>query len=64
MVNYNSITHAIFPLTVTTYKYDELQLVIATQKLNCKASCRRPLILIMCIIILLLDFNGDTQVKV
>jgi hypothetical protein len=64
MVSYNSTTHAICSLTVTTYKYDELQLVITTQKLSCKTSCRRPLILIMCIIILLLDFNGDTQVKI
>jgi hypothetical protein len=59
-VNCNSTTHVICPLTLTTYKYDELQVVIATQKLSYKASCKRPLILIMCIIILLLDFIGDT----
>jgi hypothetical protein len=30
------------PLTFTMYKYSELQMSFATQKLSCKASCKTP----------------------
>jgi len=44
----NSTIHVTCPLAFTTYKYNELQVVIVTQKLNCKASCKRPLFFIVC----------------
>ncbi len=34
--------HAIYPLTLTTYKYNELQVSCTTQKLNCKANYKTP----------------------
>ncbi len=40
MMNYNFVTHATCPLKLTTYKYNELQVFVATQKLNCKANCK------------------------
>jgi len=36
-------------LTLIVYKYNELQMVIVTQKLSCKASHKRPFFFIMCI---------------
>jgi hypothetical protein len=42
-------THATCPSTFTTYKYNELQTYFATQKLNCKASCKTPIFFIMLI---------------
>jgi hypothetical protein len=47
IVNYNFASHATCLLTFTMYKYDELQVIIATQKLNCKASCGKPFFLIV-----------------
>jgi hypothetical protein len=40
MVNYNFVIHATCPLTFITYKYSELQVFIAIQKLSCKVSCK------------------------
>ncbi len=39
----NFTIHASCPLALTTYKYNELQVFGATQKLNCKASCKTNL---------------------
>jgi hypothetical protein len=47
MVNYNSTIHAIFSLALTTYKYNELQVPFATQKLSWKVSCKTPFFFIM-----------------
>ncbi len=41
-MNCNFATHATCPLTFTMYKYDELQVVIATQKLSYKANYCKP----------------------
>ncbi len=43
----NSTIHVTCPLTLTSYKYNELQMSCATQKLNCKASYKTPLFLIV-----------------
>jgi hypothetical protein len=45
----NFATHAICPLAFTAYKYSELQMFFATQKLSCKANCKTPFFLIMLI---------------
>jgi hypothetical protein len=42
MVSYNFAIHATCLLAFTTYKYGELQVSNATQKLNCKANCKTP----------------------
>jgi len=34
--------YATYPLELTTYKYNELQMSFATQKLNYKANCKTP----------------------
>lgn len=39
--------YAICPLAPTSYKYSELQVSDALQKLSCKADCKTPLFLIM-----------------
>ncbi len=46
-MNCNFITHATCPLALTTYKYNELQVSSATQKLSYKASCKTLIFLIM-----------------
>ncbi len=46
-MSYNYATHVTCPLALTMYKYSELQVSSATQKLSCKASCKTPLFLIM-----------------
>jgi hypothetical protein len=47
MVSCNSIIHATCALTLAAYKYNELQVSYAIQKLNYKANCRTPFFLIM-----------------
>jgi len=42
MVSYNFVIHAICLLTLTMYKYNELQVSFVIQKLSCKASCKTP----------------------
>jgi len=49
MVNYNFATHAICPLALKVYKYNELQMPYATQKLSCKANCKTPFFFIVII---------------
>ncbi len=39
--------YAICPLAPTLYKYSELQMFDATQKLSCKAGCKTPFFLIV-----------------
>jgi len=46
-LNCNFATYATCLLALTMYKYNELQVIIATQKLNCKASCKKPFFLIV-----------------
>jgi hypothetical protein len=41
IVNYNFATHATCSLEFMSYKYNELQMSVATQKLSCKASCKK-----------------------
>ncbi len=43
----NSTIHAICPLTLIMYKYNELQLSFTTTKLSCKASCKTPFFFIV-----------------
>ncbi len=43
----NFATHATYLLALTTYKYNELQISSATQKLSCKASYKTPFFFIM-----------------
>jgi len=38
--SYNYATHATCLLTFMVYKYSELQMSFATQKLSCKANCK------------------------
>jgi hypothetical protein len=52
MVSCNFITHAACPLKLMAYKYNELQMPFATQKLSYKANCKTPLFLIVLIHIL------------
>jgi hypothetical protein len=47
MMSYNFIIHATCPLALIAYKYNELQVFGATQKLNCKANCKTPLFIIV-----------------
>jgi len=47
MVNCNFTIHVICPLTLTTYKYNELQVCFTIQKLNCKANCKTPIFFIV-----------------
>jgi len=47
MVSYNSITHATCMLALMAYKYNELQVFFATQKLSYKASCKTLFFFIM-----------------
>jgi hypothetical protein len=46
-MSWNSTIHLIYPLALTTYKYNELQMSDATQKLSCKASCKTPIFIIV-----------------
>jgi predicted Zn-dependent protease len=41
MVTWNCTTHATYLLTLTTYKYSELQVSSITQKSSCKANCKK-----------------------
>jgi hypothetical protein len=41
-LSYNSTIHASYLLTLMTYKYNDLQVSCATQKLSCKANCETP----------------------
>jgi hypothetical protein len=43
ILSYNFATHLTCLLTLTVYKYNELQVFGATQKLGCKANCKTPL---------------------
>jgi len=49
IVSCNFAIHATCLLTLITYKYNELQVIIATQKLSYKANHKRPFFFIMCI---------------
>jgi hypothetical protein len=42
MVSSNFATHTTCLLEFMTYKYSELQMSFATQKLKCKANCKTP----------------------
>jgi hypothetical protein len=42
MVNCNFTTRVTCLLKLVAYKYSELQMSFATQKLSCKASCKTP----------------------
>ncbi len=48
-MNCNFTTHTTYLLTLIMYKYNELQVVIATQKLSCKANHIRFFFFILCI---------------
>jgi hypothetical protein len=48
MVSWNFTTHATYPLALTTYKYSELQVSGAIQKLSYKANCKTPIFFILC----------------
>jgi hypothetical protein len=43
----NCVTHVICPLALMAYKYNELQMSFATQKLSCKANWKTPFFFIM-----------------
>jgi hypothetical protein len=45
MMNYNSIIHATCSLAFMSYKYNELQMSSAIQKLNRKPDCKTPFFL-------------------
>ncbi len=45
----NFAIHAICPLALITYKYNELQVYFAIQKLSCKANRKTPFFLIVII---------------
>ncbi len=47
IVSCKFVTHATCLLALTLYKYNELQRSGATQKLNCKASCKTPFFFIV-----------------
>jgi hypothetical protein len=47
-MNCSSATHATYLLALTAYKYSELQVFGAIQKLNYKASYKTPIFLILC----------------
>jgi ABC-type arginine/histidine transport system permease subunit len=51
MVNCNSIIHAICSLSFMMYKYSELQVSCATQKLNYKVRCKTPFFLTMLFVV-------------
>ncbi len=42
MMNSNFVTHVTYLLEFTAYKYNELQVSIASQKMNCKVSYKTP----------------------
>jgi hypothetical protein len=46
-VSCNFATHATCLLEFMVYKYNKLQVFVATQKLSCKANCKTPLFLIV-----------------
>ncbi len=46
-MSYNFATHATCLLTLTVYKYNELQIFGVTQILSCKANCKTPLFFIV-----------------
>ncbi len=43
----NFAIHATCLLALMTYKYNELQMSFATQKMSCKANCKTPIFLIV-----------------
>jgi hypothetical protein len=45
---YNDLQHVTCSLAITTYKYNELQVSSAIQKLSCKAGCKTLIFPIMC----------------
>jgi hypothetical protein len=47
MVSCNFATNATCLLTFTVYKYNELKVSFATQKLSCKTNCKTPFFLIV-----------------
>ncbi len=47
MVNCNYVTHATCMLTFMLYKYNDLQMSNAIQRLSCKANWRTPLFFIV-----------------
>jgi hypothetical protein len=47
MVNYSFVTHAIYSLALMMFKYNELQMSSALEKVSCKANCKIPFFLIM-----------------
>jgi hypothetical protein len=59
----NSATHATCPLTLTAYKYNELQMSSATQKLSCKASCKTPFFLIMYVSIVPFVYKNELKIE-
>jgi hypothetical protein len=59
-VSYNFVTHAICLLTFMKYKYNELQVSCATQKLNCKASCKTTFFFIVVVQSIIIKKNKTT----
>jgi hypothetical protein len=47
MLSWKSAIHVLCPLTLTTYKYNELQMSDATKKLSYKAHCKTPIFIIL-----------------
>ncbi len=47
IVSCNFVTHATCLLALTLYKYNELHVFSASQKLSCKASCKTPIFFIV-----------------
>jgi hypothetical protein len=60
MVSSNFVTHATCVLACMTYKYNELQMYSATQKLNYKANCKTPFFPIK---VLTFDFSNNRFLK-
>ncbi len=60
-MNCNFTTHVICLLALMMYKYSELQVSSATQKLSCKASYKAPLFLI---VICSLKFLINTFIRI
>jgi hypothetical protein len=70
IVNYNFTIHVTCLLTLTTYKYNELQVSSTTQKLSCKANCKTLFFLVMmacpyntCLEIFTSKFNFKLLIK-
>jgi hypothetical protein len=58
MVSYKFCKFCNMSDTLTTYKYGELQVFDATQKLSCKVSCKTPFFLIM-VFLVINPFTND-----